>query len=467
MEYSRSIEEITETLGNAKARGKGCSLLIGAGCSVKAGIPTAPGLVEVIKERYPMAYGRAGEEKTYPKCMAELLISERRDLIAEYVDNAKLNWAHICIALLIQNGYVDRVLTTNFDLLVVRACALLREFPAVYDFAASQLYKAPDVPGKAVFYLHGQRTGFVLINTDDVFERHSKLLRPVFEDAGRGRAWIVVGYSGESDPVFDHLANVPQFDNGLFWIGYQNNEPGKHVRERLLISGKDAFYTNGYDADSFFIKLAQNLNIFPPDFIGRPFSHLDRTFEMLTPYTIPGQETVEDVTQTPRQWLKKAIETFEAEIPPVVPTKEVPISKDPGFSAWLQLMEGNYEGVLAYRDQYERTPTPGLADALSWAYIMQGTALSDQAKSKTGAEADRLFALAGEKYRRAEEIRPGSGAYNLACLCALGSDEEGCRKWLEKSKQLGTLPNRVHVMNDPDLESVREREWFQGLFVEP
>src|SRR5262245_33299025 len=256
MNYLRSIEEVAETLQNAKARGRGCTLLIGAGCSVKAGIPNASGIVDVIKERYPRAYQRA-RTKTYANCMSELLISERRDLIAEYVDKAKINWAHLCIALLVQAGFVDRVLTTNFDLLVVRACALLNEFPAIYDFAASQLFKAPDIPGKAVVYLHGQHTGFILINTDDDFTRHSRLLGPVFEDAGSGRVWIVVGYSGESDPVFNHLARVDRFDNGLFWVGYQNNEPPPHVEEQLLKPGKDAFYVKGYDADSFFITLTQ------------------------------------------------------------------------------------------------------------------------------------------------------------------------------------------------------------------
>src|ERR1700674_2485407 len=116
MNSLRSIEEVAETLKNAKARGKGCTLLIGAGCSVKAGIPIAAGFVQIIQERYPRAYQRSGS-KTYPSCMSELLLSERRDLIAEYVDRAKINWAHLCIALLVQAGFVDRVLTTNFDLL--------------------------------------------------------------------------------------------------------------------------------------------------------------------------------------------------------------------------------------------------------------------------------------------------------------------------------------------------------------
>lgn len=198
MSYERTISEVAETIQNAKLRGKGCSLLIGAGCSVRAGIPTADGFVKIIEERYPRKFRRA-KKKTYAACMSELMLSERRDLIAEYIDLARVNWAHICVGLLIQKGYVDRVLTTNFDRLIIRGSALLGEFPAVYDFAASQLFKAPDLPDKAVVYLHGQRTGFVLINTEDEFNKHSQLLGPVFQDAGSGRLWIVVGYSGNSD----------------------------------------------------------------------------------------------------------------------------------------------------------------------------------------------------------------------------------------------------------------------------
>ena len=131
----REIEDIVETLKKAKDRNKGCTLLIGAGCSVKAGIPTAAEFVEIIKKKFPRAYERAQNKTTpkkpsYPYCMAELALGERRDFIAEYVDRAKVNMAHICIAQLMKNGFVDRVLTTNFDPLVLRACALLGLFPA-------------------------------------------------------------------------------------------------------------------------------------------------------------------------------------------------------------------------------------------------------------------------------------------------------------------------------------------------
>jgi hypothetical protein len=391
----RSVDEVAETLQNAKARGRGCTLLIGAGCSVKAGIPIAAGFVQVIKDRYPRAYQRAAN-KTYPTCMSELLLSERRDLIAEYVDRAKINWAHLCIALLVQSGFVDRVLTTNFDLLAVRACALLNEFPAIYDFAASQLFKAPDIPRRAVIYLHGQYTGFILINTHEDFDRHSRLLGPVFEDAGRGRVWIVVGYSGENDPVFDHLARVPRFDNGLYWVGYQNNDPPKHVEEQLLTPEKDAFFVRGYDADAFFITLTQKLKVFPPRLLAQPFTHIKSEMEMLTPYGFPGQASEEDVTRTPRQWIDAAIERFE----------KGALSEGAFGAALRLLLAGAYESVLEFRKEYDKAPSRELGDPLSWAYVMQGNAISDKAKTKTGDEADRLLSEASERYQAALAINP-------------------------------------------------------------
>ena len=108
----RSVGEIAEVLQDMKSRGRSCSLLIGAGALIAAGIPTASGFVDLIKQRNPFAYARASK-KTYPSCMAELTANQRRDLIAEFVDKAKINWAHIGIGLLMQAKYIDRVLTTK------------------------------------------------------------------------------------------------------------------------------------------------------------------------------------------------------------------------------------------------------------------------------------------------------------------------------------------------------------------
>ena len=157
-DFERKIDDVVDVLRSAKAR-KGAVILLGAGCSKTAGIPLADDFCTIIKERYPLDYNRAKRlgKTSYQHLMAEISAGERRDPLAEYIDNAKLNWAHIALATLIKEGYIARVLTPNFDPLVVQACALLNEFPAIYDFAASQTFKPDFVPTPAVYYLHGQR----------------------------------------------------------------------------------------------------------------------------------------------------------------------------------------------------------------------------------------------------------------------------------------------------------------------
>jgi hypothetical protein len=144
--------------------------------------------IDLIRKEFPGACERANP-KTYPRCMAELPPGMQRDLIAREVDAAKINWGHVAIAQLMASGYVDRVLTTNFDPLVVRACALSGIYPAVYDFAASQLLKPAQIPEMAVFLfgVHQHEAGPLAVQVECA--AHAERLGPLFQDAGRGRIW--------------------------------------------------------------------------------------------------------------------------------------------------------------------------------------------------------------------------------------------------------------------------------------
>lgn len=398
--FRRQIEDIVEALKGAKQRGHACSLLVGAGCSVEGGIPTAGRFVDLIRDRHPRSYERA-LEKTYPACMAELSIAERHALIAEQVDAAQINWAHIGIALLMQHGYVDRILTTNFDPLIIRACAMLGEFPAVYDFAASQEFKPDFVPDKAVFYLHGQRTGFRLMNTAEEVDALSRSLAPVFQDAGRGRAWIVAGYSGDNDPVFKQLANVSQFDHQLFWVGYKDSEPGQHVREQLLLPGKYAFFVSGHTADTFFVELTQQLGIFPPTFVARPFTHLAGQLKLLAVYTPPGGLSGMSVLELAREWIAGAQRTYE---PPAGDELDRSDQDVPGEIVQTY-MKGEYERAIELAEQYQNTLPAEVNGLVAWSYVTTANKLGDEALA-TPAERDRLFESAFSSYASALRWQP-------------------------------------------------------------
>lgn len=508
----RALGDVAETLRMAREREKRCTLLIGAGCSVRAGIPSAPQLVEVIGERYPRAFARA-REKSYPACMAELSLGERRDLIAEYVDRAKINWAHIGIAQLMKAGYVDRVLTTNFDPLVVRACAFVGLFPAVYDFAASQAFQPADIPDQAIFYLHGQRTGFVLMNTAADFKQHSKLLAPVFDDAGRGRVWLVVGYSGESDPVFQHLASVPRFDNFLYWVGYRDSPPQAHVTEKLLVPGKDAFFVPRHDADGFFVQLAQRLECFPPEFVASPFSYLGELLDELTPYVDPhgsdsGRDEVSlDVLAEAREVIKMASETIDSD-----PIRRRIRAAERAFLA------GAYDEIIDMRSFYDSHPDPELANHLVQAYRMKAWQLSSTAEEAPETERSDLLAQAEAAARSAVELGPAdhyalntlgntlaarvrlsacagrdplkvleeartqielaiaegpttpTSYYNLGCVHVLAGNLDEGKRALERMLEVEldgreTPPSPSHMAKDPDLVSVRDQPWFKEILA--
>ena len=462
--FLRPIEDVVETLRNAKERGTKCSVLIGAGCSVTADIPTAQGFVELIQKKYPIKYKRA-DPKTYPICMGELSVSEQRALIAECVDRSRINWGHIALAQLIKEEYVDRVLTTNFDSLVVRACALLGIFPAVYDFASSQNFEADKIPGQAVFYLHGQRTGFVLMNEEKVLKKQAELLAPVFTDAGMGRVWIVVGYSGENDPVFKHLASVRRFDNNLYWVGYRENAPAKHVFDCLLAEemDKDAYFVKGFDSDSFFVTLAQQLGCFPPDFVSKPFSYLDGLFNQLTEYTLPKTESPIDALKNARSYVQEAIKSIEGESSAIL-------------QASSNLLSGEYEKVVDLQPSNVEEIDPKLSESVAWAYVGQGDELYDKALKNTGVEAEKLFHQAAEKYEAASKIKPdmqealnnwGNSLVEQAKRMQGARAEDLFRQAQEKYEAaLKIKPDMQEALNNWGIALVEQAKRMQGARAE-
>ncbi len=50
MSIYRDMDDVVEAVRNAKGRGRKCAILIGAGCSVTANIPSAAGIVDMIEK---------------------------------------------------------------------------------------------------------------------------------------------------------------------------------------------------------------------------------------------------------------------------------------------------------------------------------------------------------------------------------------------------------------------------------
>ena len=260
--YLRTTPDIAEEMRHARdrERGRGTALLIGAGCSVSAGIGAASAVVDRIAARFDRAYRRQ-PRKTYAALMAELTVGERHDLIAEVTAGAVPNPTHHGIARLIRSGHVTRVLTTNFDDLLAQACAAAGTRCFAHDVSTVATYDPGLVRDPSLFYLHGRDGGFVQHHTDPAMQRHAAQLGPLLADAVSGRPIVVIGYSGLSDPVFDRLAAIPRFTYGLYWATYAQSLPEPHVVEQLLQPGKDAYFFPTNDSDELLDDLCRLLKI--------------------------------------------------------------------------------------------------------------------------------------------------------------------------------------------------------------
>ena len=401
------VKIIAEQLKWAKVNGYSTAILLGAGMSVSTGIPTASGIIDEIKEKFPNLCNTCKKE-TYPAYMSLLAPAQRKKLIASFTDNAKINLAHLYLGSLVKENYVDRILTTNFDPLVIRSLALFNKYPAVYDFAASQSFIPGGAAQHSVFYLHGQRDGFVLLNTEDEISNHSEKLVNVFKDVDRGRCWIIIGYSGENDPVFERLAEINVFQHKLFWIGNKDKEPKKHVLEKILKpNNKFGYYVKGYDADGFFLNLARELKLPEPQIISKPFSHLKEGINTITDFPIDDKLT--DQTRETKMWINAAIEGFEEGkgFEHIENAKKGKIKADEIIRKIRDIwVNSRFDQI---NEIFNDVTSSGIVEAneyLAFALNNGGNALLNLAKMKEGKEAEDLLKQSIEKYEGALKIKP-------------------------------------------------------------
>lgn len=94
------------------------------------------------------------------------------------------------------------------------------------------------------------------------------------------------------------------------------------------------------------------------------------------------------------------------------------------------------------------------------AAIDGGVAYMDLARLKGVAPTDELYEMARKQFEKANSIQAGTASYNLACIYGLRGDGEACLKALQNAKDKGSLPDAQDILNDPDLDSVKNQDWF-------
>ena len=358
------------------------------------------------------------------------------------IDEAKINVTHIYLAQLHKYGYVDYVLTVNFDNLMLRALSLYNIFPATYDMVILKDLTTTTFKEKSVVFLHGQHHGLWLLNTPEEMEKVKDTVPRIFEKITNNRPWIFIGYSG-SDPIFEHVKRLGRFDNGLFWVGYGNNSLSSSVQKFLTTPCTNAYYIKGYDADAFMLKLNELLSLPQPEILEKPFSSLKAMLCGIN--DINDEENfkgVKERLEISKKNIEKSIRQFEENKLVIVDENELVIDKLKKEIIGIIIAETYDKQQITTIEKKAMTINDASVNSqLSWLYLSWGNYIADLAKTKESKDVDDLFRQGFEKFQKAIEIKPdlyevfnnwGSNLGNLARTKEGNVAEDFYRQTFEK-----------------------------------
>tara|TARA_R110002124_G_C8920322_1_gene511186 strand:+ start:165 stop:1865 length:1701 start_codon:yes stop_codon:yes gene_type:complete len=306
-----NLKDIAELVRQAKESETPYTILTGAGCSQSAGIPLAGELVKEMNQKFGVQLRNLSEKdrSNYNKCMNALTHQERRRLLQNHIKNANINWAHIGLAALMDNGYTQRVLTFNFDNILMRACGLIGLYPSIYDFTNADVNLQNLIIDPSIIYLHGQSYGFRQLNDENETKSHANNMTNFIAQTLNTSPVIVAGYSGYNDGFFEQIDKHYCGEQRLFWIGYEKEIP-EHLRDFFKKYKNHAHYIGGQDADDFFVSLMQNLKCLP-SFFTQHAQHtikiLDEVIDFPVPNTDGGINILSDLRQQMNDFAVKVL----------------------------------------------------------------------------------------------------------------------------------------------------------------
>ncbi|HEV2816498.1 MAG TPA: SIR2 family protein [Allosphingosinicella sp.] len=310
--------------------------LIGAGCSVSAGIPAAGGMARRVAIKLAQIYSRRMDNGAFDMDIGDLtdateldrlgraaldwllqdgrispdypktsdgpdwarlyqeffehhLMSSnaQRELISEVVDLAgdKLNWAHACLGELVERRFVHSVLTTNFDQLALRGMIRAGRIPVVADALSTlnRIVARPPIP--QLVHLHGSMHTYSLRNSRRAVRETKEdepapaMMHQVLQACD---VLVVVGYAGGEEGIMDMLLSVARRMDGLvvYWVVH-NTETELSPGTRELLTLENKFLVDGGEADKFFGDLMRRLRLGQPSWVDDPVAELFKQRDLL------------------------------------------------------------------------------------------------------------------------------------------------------------------------------------------
>lgn len=301
--------------------------LFGAGSSISAGVPSAYDLTWDFKKRiycaeqsYPLSlfnnltdsgireqiqnyFDAQGscpsfdspDEYSYYFERAFTAASDRSEYIIQQTTGLQLSYGHKVIGILMKNGFINLIFTTNFDKAF--------ENIASGQFSKLESWYAADIDsgdngmkffqsGKRplIVKLHGDYFSNNIKNTSDELKEQDKKLRDILSISLDTNGLCLMGYSGRDKSVMDILSQAldkqNSFPNGLFWFTKSGSEPLNEVKqliEKAKAAGKQAEIIEIDTFDTAFADIIKGFDNIPSDDLER----LNQNYQRISNQPIP------------------------------------------------------------------------------------------------------------------------------------------------------------------------------------
>ena len=244
------------------------AIMLGSGVSSAAGIPTGWAITLDLVKKLAITQGeqcnddpenwyrdKYGQAPSYSQILDQLAKtpSDRREVLSEYIGGKQPTAAHRAIASLVADGYINVIITTNFDRMLEQALRAANVEPAILSTLDQVKSAIPLSQSKCtIFKVHGDYLDTRIRNTEDELEVYPEefddLLDRIIDEYGL----VVCGWSTEWDPAlrsaFDR-ATTRRF--ATYWTRFGNVSSGA----KALIDRREAEVIQIDDADSFFSDL--------------------------------------------------------------------------------------------------------------------------------------------------------------------------------------------------------------------
>ena len=251
------------------------ALLLGSGVSIEAGIPTGWGILNDVIQQIAETQGddpgpepagwyrdEYGEEPGYDDILEQLAQSqqERQSLLEDYFEPTKTDReeglktpsdAHHSIAWLVNKGYINVIVTTNFDRLLEQALQERGVTPTVISTAAAAAGATPLAHEDAVILkINGDYKETNIKNTSNELDEYDPAIRRLIDQVFDEYGLIVCGWSAKYDTALRNaLLECESRRYTTFWAyhGRLEDEASELVEHRdgttMQIDGAAAFFT--------------------------------------------------------------------------------------------------------------------------------------------------------------------------------------------------------------------------------